>query len=85
MDNDYLYKTKLFEKSEIHWFSIDEMKQRISEFRPFYQKIVRQILSNVPSIRRFLKKSMNLRETKRKTTKNRRTNNRRTYRDTYQK
>lgn len=81
MDNDYLYKTKLFEKSEIHWFSIDEMKQRISEFRPFYQKMVRQILSNVPSIRRFLKKSM--RETKRKSNKIRRTNKRHTYRKTY--
>jgi 8-oxo-dGTP pyrophosphatase MutT (NUDIX family) len=70
MDNDYLYKTKLFEKSEIHWFSITETKQRISEFRNFYQKIVHQILSNIPSINRFLKKCMNsiecLRDTKKK-------------------
>ena len=67
MDNNYLSKTKLFEKSEIKWFSIDETKKRISEFRPFYQKMVTRILSEVPLIRRFIKKCM---KTRNRTNKN---------------
>ena len=35
MDRQYLNKRKLFEKSHIEWFTIDDMKRRRGEFRNF--------------------------------------------------
>jgi 8-oxo-dGTP pyrophosphatase MutT (NUDIX family) len=61
MDNKMLSKTRLFEKIEIHWFSISEMKQRRGEFRGFYQEIVDRFVDEQENIHRFL-------ETKHKTT-----------------
>lgn len=47
MDHSVLSKTKLFEKIEIEWFSIEDIKRRIKEFRPFYQEILKkEILSS---------------------------------------
>jgi len=61
LDNNLLSKTKLFEKIEIDWFSIDDMKNRKKEFRNFYQEIVDDILSKIENIEQFiLKKSMKL-------------------------
>ena len=54
MDKQQLQKTKLFEKIEIKWFSIQEMKTKIKEFRSFYQDIVTQILREVPNIKKFI-------------------------------
>lgn len=54
MDNKYLKKTKLFEKGEISWFSIDDIRNRRNEFRSFYQEITDMILSNERNIRNFL-------------------------------
>jgi 8-oxo-dGTP pyrophosphatase MutT (NUDIX family) len=54
MDNIILNKSKLFEKIEINWFSIQDMKKRIKEFRNFYQDIVRLFLSKKENIYRFL-------------------------------
>ena len=53
MDRELLKKTKLFEKINIKWFSIPEIKQRKHEFRKFYQEIVDHILQDVPKIQRF--------------------------------
>ena len=44
MDKQTLEKTRLFEKSEIAWFSVQDMKNRIGEFRKFYQTVVRDVL-----------------------------------------
>jgi len=54
MDNIILNKSKLFEKIEIDWFSIQDMKKRIKEFRNFYQDIVDLFLSKKENIYRFL-------------------------------
>lgn len=54
MDNIILNKSKLFEKIEINWFSIQDMKKRIKEFRSFYQDIVHIFLSKKENIYRFL-------------------------------
>lgn len=54
MNNDLLSKTKLFEKIEIGWFSIDDMKSRKKEFRNFYQEIIDNILSNIENIEKFI-------------------------------
>ena len=45
-----LNKTKLFEKQEIKWFSIDEMKERRVEFRNFYRNIIDIIIKDTPII-----------------------------------
>lgn len=58
MDKKLLNSTKLFEKSEIQWFSEDMIEKRIKEFRPFYQKIVQHVLSKKNKIKNFIKKRM---------------------------
>ena len=56
MDTDYLAKTKLFEKIEIQWFSVKEMRERRSEFREFYWEIVDRFLLDLSNIRKFIRK-----------------------------
>jgi hypothetical protein len=58
MDKKLLNETKLFEKIEIQWFSIDDIKKRRGEFRNFYRNIVDMIIEKEPEIRRFLCKNM---------------------------
>tara|TARA_B100001057_G_scaffold269743_2_gene269899 strand:- start:757 stop:1302 length:546 start_codon:yes stop_codon:yes gene_type:complete len=68
MDNTMLSKTKLFEKIEIDWFSIDDMKTRKNEFRGFYQEIVDIFIEKEKRIKLFINSN---RLTKNKTMKNR--------------
>lgn len=65
MDKQMLNNSKLFEKIEIQWFTIKEMKKQINQFRSFYQEIVKQIIESEDKIKIFLQKKM------RKTRKNR--------------
>ena len=53
MDHDTLNKTKLFEKIEINWFSIDDMKRRRTEFRNFYQRITDILYEKRENIKSF--------------------------------
>ena len=55
MNKKYLTNTKLFEKIEIKWFSIDEMKHRKDEFRNFYRNVIDTILKDEDKIKSFLK------------------------------
>jgi 8-oxo-dGTP pyrophosphatase MutT (NUDIX family) len=52
-----LLNTVLFEKQELQWFSIDEIIQRRSEFRFFYQEITDLLVLHKQHITRFLKSS----------------------------
>ena len=54
MDKQLLSKTKLFEKIEIGWFSIEDMKKRRSEFRGFYQEIVDKFIADKENILQFI-------------------------------
>jgi len=72
MDNAYLSKTKLFEKAEIGWFTVQDMRKRIKEYRGFYQEFVSELLDEMPKIEAFLRK--NNRKKSRKTRKNNQTN-----------
>ena len=56
MNKQYLNNTKLFEKIEIRWFSISDMKKHKKEFRNFYQDVVPKIISEVPFIMKHFKK-----------------------------
>jgi hypothetical protein len=53
MDHDTLNKTKLFEKIEINWFSVVDMKKRRTEFRNFYQRITDILYEKRENIKSF--------------------------------
>lgn len=55
MDKQYLNKSKLFEKIEIAWFSVDDLKRKKKEFRGFYQFIVDRFLEDIENIVTFAK------------------------------
>jgi len=55
IDKHVLNNSKCFEKIEIDWFSVVDIKRRKKEFRSFYQEIVNSILENIPQIKRFIK------------------------------
>lgn len=56
MDKDLLNDSKFFEKQEIRWFSIADLRTMKSEFRSFYQEIVDSILGNMKKIIAFVNK-----------------------------
>tara|TARA_B110000858_G_C17790971_1_gene469880 strand:- start:662 stop:1210 length:549 start_codon:yes stop_codon:yes gene_type:complete len=55
MDNKVLNDSKLFEKIEIRWFSLGDMKRYRKWFRPFYREIVDVFLSKQTEITEFVK------------------------------
>ena len=57
MNKKILQESKIFEKVQIKWFSMDEVKQNIPIFRSFYQNIVKMLLQNESKIRKFIDKS----------------------------
>jgi hypothetical protein len=58
MDKKMLNNTKLFEKIEIQWFTIEDMKKHRDEFRNFYREIVDMIIEKESEVREFLEKKM---------------------------
>ena len=56
MNHTVLNESKLFEKIEIGWFSIADMKRRKREFRKFYQEIVALFLEEEENIYNFARK-----------------------------
>jgi 8-oxo-dGTP pyrophosphatase MutT (NUDIX family) len=55
LDNAYLKSTKIFEKVEMRWFSVAELKSRRGEFRKFYVDVVDKILADLPKIREYIR------------------------------
>lgn len=55
MDKNVLNNSTLFEKIEIRWFCIDELKSRKTEFRSFYQEIIDKIFMDIENIVKFIK------------------------------
>jgi len=55
MNNKVLNDTKLFEKIEIRWFSVSDMKTKTKEFRGFYQEIIKKFISDMENIHKFIK------------------------------
>jgi hypothetical protein len=54
MDKKTLNNSKLYEKQEICWFSVEDLVTRRHEFRSFYREIVDDIGKRVPEIRKFI-------------------------------
>lgn len=70
MDKNILNNSKFFEKQEIAWFSVEDMKNRRTEFRSFYYAVVKKILSKISPIKKFiLSKSSKSRSSANKTRK----------------
>ena len=48
--------TKIFEKTQIKWFDINELAKRRSEFRGFYRNIIDLIVENKTELEKFARK-----------------------------
>ena len=46
--------TKIFEKAEIKWICIDDIKQMRPQFRSYFQNIVDMILNQKDNIKKFI-------------------------------
>ena len=54
MDKKLLNDTKLFEKIEIQWFSLSDMKKKRNQFRSFYREFTDLLIKDQAQIRKFL-------------------------------
>lgn len=72
LDPKVLKNSKIFEKAEIRWVSVDDLKKMRPQFRSYFQNIVDMMLSQKDSIKSFIensKKSCLKKSTKKKTLK----------------
>ena len=58
LDKKIIRDTKIFEKTEIKWFSFDDIKKHHNEFRTFYKNIVHLILGHRTAIEEFIKRKL---------------------------
>ena len=58
LDHGYLKKTMIFEKIEIKWMTVSDMKKQKSKFRKFYQDIVVKIIEEEQKIKQFVTKAI---------------------------
>jgi hypothetical protein len=58
LDPNIISSTTIFEKTEIKWFSFDDIKKQKSKFRTFYQNIVQHILDKEDEIQHFIKQKL---------------------------
>lgn len=54
LDQKVLKNSKIFEKAEIKWVPIDDLKSMRPKFRSYFQNIVDMMLSQKESIRNFI-------------------------------
>ena len=72
---EIIKSTKIFEKAEIRWICIDELKKMRKQFRSFFQHIIDEILANKSEITRFIKERMPRPQSKSKSRKLKRQSN----------
>ena len=48
--------TKIFEKAEIHWVCVDDLKKMLPQFRSYFQNIVTMIMHQKENIKKFIMK-----------------------------
>ena len=63
-------KTKIFEKEEIRWICIDELKDMKSQFRFFFPPIIDKIYHEREQIKKFIMKGLGMSNLKKRTTHN---------------
>jgi 8-oxo-dGTP pyrophosphatase MutT (NUDIX family) len=74
LDPNVIKSTKIFEKAEIRWICVDDLKKMRSQFRHYFQNIVDMILNQQESIKKFIEKR-GKKSTKKKTLRPKRKNN----------
>ena len=73
--------TKIFEKAEIRWICVDDLKKMRPQFRSYFQHIVDMMLNQQDSIKKFIsKKGTEKKGTEKKTLKYNKINKRKTKR-----
>jgi 8-oxo-dGTP pyrophosphatase MutT (NUDIX family) len=72
LDPKIIRDTKIFEKTQIKWFTFDDIQKHHDEFRSFYKNIVHLILGNKSAIEGFVEKALNKKVSGKKTRFNRR-------------
>jgi len=70
LDPQIIRDTKIFEKTQIRWFSFEDLKKEHKQFRSFYQNIVSMILEKESGIEEFIRRSLKT-KTKTRMTKTR--------------
>jgi len=58
LDSKIIRDTKIFEKTQIKWFSFDDIKKYHNEFRSFYKNVIHLILGNKSAIEGFVRKNL---------------------------
>ena len=58
LDPKVIRDTKIFEKQQIRWFSVDDIMKSKKQFRSFYQNVVELILAKKTEIDEFIRKSL---------------------------
>jgi 8-oxo-dGTP pyrophosphatase MutT (NUDIX family) len=64
LDPNIIRDTKIFEKTEIRWFTFSDMVKLKSQFRSFYQNIVSLILNDRVEIEKFVRSKLNKKSTR---------------------
>jgi hypothetical protein len=68
LDSKIIKKSKLFEKAEIKWVCVDDIKKMRPKFRSYFQNIVDMIYAQKNEIKMFISKNLK-KSTKKKTLK----------------
>ena len=68
LDAKIIKNTKIFEKTQIKWFSFDDIKRHHNEFRSFYKNIVQLIIDNKSAIEKFVRNKYTFKKSKAKYT-----------------
>lgn len=76
LDAKVIQNTRIFEKEEIRWFTVKEMKKKIKVFRPFYQNIIKNLLVKQEEIKKFIESKLNKKSNKNKKMNNKTRKNR---------
>jgi len=74
LDPNVIKTTKIFEKAEIRWICVDDLKKMRSQFRHYFRNIVDMILNQQESIKNFIEKR-GKKSTKKKTLRANKKNN----------
>jgi transcription termination factor NusB len=59
LDSTVIRDTKIFEKTQIKWFTFDDIKKHHNDFRSFYKDIIKLILDDKTNIEEFIRKAFN--------------------------
>jgi len=70
LDPSVIKKTKIFEKEEIRWICIDELKDMKPKFRFFFPPIIDKIYNEREQIKKFIMKGLGMSNLKKRTTHN---------------